>query len=356
MITFHSILFSLFFSVGHTRQQLPEKEPRLFSTMPAQFQQSAVLRDTTNERTDRFGNFWGTRFKSTSDASFTPSRSPATRRVAGTPGSAARPSSAVLAETPSSGARDRQEFSVTKPKPTTGFKYQPSPQRSLFQRYLLKEIDHQSCAPTLTVVFDLDETLVSNRRADLPEALLRAFCIDALQAVRKFTGVEVVLWTASTEETGGPVVEQLERQGKIFDDVIFRNDLWFTEPMHTKDLRLLGRNMDRVVVFDNAPNCVKLNRFNAVLVDDYHGEDDSADQTLVNVCRIIQTLAQGIEAGSTVPEMLRRFGTENSNGCRTVYYALPDNWKNANLRDISPVMVPPQGKFFKITKQRLLSQ
>ena len=74
---------------------------------------------------------------------------------------------------------------------------------------------------------------------------------------------------------------QLSAQGSVFHDVIFRNDAWFTEPYHAKDLRLLGRNMDRVVIFDNAPNCCKINKAHSVLVEDFTGYYNPGDNTIV---------------------------------------------------------------------------
>lgn len=334
--------------------------------MPSNF----ALRDTTNQ-VQPIGTHWGAR-KPQETTYQTPNRTRQAYRPAsgpafggtpqfgrnigspyqsdnGTPNSTAREAafgfSSQRRATPNSSFNSNSSFK--------SFGVTPSPQRPLFKKYLLRELEPQEKAPLVTVVFDLDETLVSNRRADLPKALLRAYCIDALRAIRNIEGIEIVLWTASTEETGGPVVEQLEEEFKVFDQVIFRSDEWFTEPMHTKDLRLLGRSMDRVIVFDNAPNCVKLNRFNAILVDDYHGGENPHDETLANICKMITILRDGVKSNRTVPDMLRGFATDRSAGVYTVQYQLPEAWRNTDTRNMSPVMVPAQGKFFKVTQEHL---
>lgn len=220
--------------------------------------------------------------------------------------------------------------------------------KNLFESspYLLRTLTEEDNV-LLTVVLDLDETLVSNRRLDLPAAILRPYVLDALNALRQLSGVEVVMWTASTEETATPVVRQLSARGTVFDDVIFRNDAWFTEPYHTKDLRLLGRPMDRVVVFDNAPNCCKMNKHNSVLVEDFTGFFNAADNTLINLFRIVEVLVRDIRGGSTVQESLESLAEEQAI-CRRVQYELPEAWRRVNIAELHPLQVPPHGTFFKV--------
>jgi hypothetical protein len=200
---------------------------------------------------------------------------------------------------------------------------------------------------TLTVVLDLDETLVNNRRLDLPNAILRPYVLEALNALRQLEGVEVVMWTASTEETAAPVVRQLSAQGTVFHDVIFRNNAWFTEPYHAKDLRLLGRPMDRVVIFDNAPNCCKINKSHSVLVEDFTGYYNPCDNTLINLYRIAEVLARDVRAGSSVPECLARLADEEAI-CTRVDFELPATWRHVNVEELHPLRVPPHGTFFKV--------
>eukprot|EP00742_Colponemidia_sp_Colp-10_P017788 GILJ01020496.1.p1 GENE.GILJ01020496.1~~GILJ01020496.1.p1 ORF type:complete len:294 (-),score=49.90 GILJ01020496.1:471-1352(-) len=219
----------------------------------------------------------------------------------------------------------------------------------ILQTYLLPSLETLDRRIELTVIFDLDETLVSNRRMDLPSAILRPYALHMLNAMRQIAGLEIVLWTASTKETAAPVVHQLHERGIVFDELIFRNDAWFTEPVHTKDLRLLGRDMNRVVVFDNAANCVKLNTGNAVLVEDFMGSTDPQgrhDGSLVNLYYIVDILVNNCVLGNSVQETLATLAVEGQL-CRNIYYQLPEAWAGANLRETAPLMVPPHGKYVR---------
>ena len=122
----------------------------------------------------------------------------------------------------------------------------------------------------LTVVFDLDETLVSNRRPGLSSATPRHYLMHMFHILRELA--EIVLWTASTEETGKHVLHQIDPKGEFFHHIIYRNSDWFTEGTHTKDLTLLGRSMDKVIIVENTPNCCKFNQQNAIMVEDFTGD------------------------------------------------------------------------------------
>ncbi|ORC84600.1 uncharacterized protein TM35_000431680 [Trypanosoma theileri] len=224
--------------------------------------------------------------------------------------------------------------------------------KPLFQNYLLPQFEAHETCPTLTVVFDLDETLVCNRDMNLSAAILRPYCLHVLNALRHMKGLEVVLWTASTKETASPVVEQLSGSGPVFDEVIYRSDLWFTEPLHTKDLRLLGRDMDRLLIIDNAANCCKLNPQNALLAEDFHGLRREDDATLVNVYYIIERVLKRCQEGIAVKDAIRKLSTEGFL-CSSIILELPEAWKKLPLREIAPLKVPPHGRFTRAHREPL---
>jgi hypothetical protein len=124
-----------------------------------------------------------------------------------------------------------------------------------------------------TIVFDLDETLCCNRGPG--RAVLRPGCLDLLKSLRALSTpqrpIEVILWTASVESLARTVLVRLDPDGTIFTDLIFRDKRWFKETGYTKDLRLLGRDMERVVIIENSPMSVTLNRQQAILVKDFMG-------------------------------------------------------------------------------------
>ncbi|KAK7195764.1 NLI interacting factor-like phosphatase [Novymonas esmeraldas] len=215
--------------------------------------------------------------------------------------------------------------------------------KPLFPRTLLTEGPDDG--RLLTLVLDLDETLVFNRDARQSAAVLRPYCLHVLNALRHMTELEIVLWTASTKETASHVVKQLHQTGIIFDDIVFRNNMWFTQPIHTKDLRLLGRNMDRVLIVDNSVGCCKLHPRNSLLVEDFHGVRRRSDAALVNVYYVVDALLSMMRKGATpVSEGLRSLAARGQL-CHSVNYDLPEMFRCVPLAEVPELKRPPLGRF-----------
>eukprot|EP01059_Diplonema_ambulator_P025460 TRINITY_DN42510_c0_g1_i1.p1 TRINITY_DN42510_c0_g1~~TRINITY_DN42510_c0_g1_i1.p1 ORF type:complete len:348 (+),score=102.54 TRINITY_DN42510_c0_g1_i1:70-1044(+) len=126
------------------------------------------------------------------------------------------------------------------------------------------------------VVFDLDETIVYAREGPL---MMRPHAEDLLKSVGEVT--EVAFWTAGERSYAKAVTAELEKKiwGKtpsgVIKHLITRNKSWFDEEDYTKDLNLLGRNMNDVLIVENTPDCVRLNPKNAIIVEDFEGAHDT---------------------------------------------------------------------------------
>ena len=177
----------------------------------------------------------------------------------------------------------------------------------------LSSKQNQHKRPILTVVLDLDETLIYNRfgfgkRSVRPH--LRPYLIPFLLSVPHHL-VEVVIWTASTPQTARDVVTHILKEvqnflaemdhednsssakflnhsrSRLIDHLIARNSYWYLSPQtegitpseyppttfqyHTKDLRLLGRDLKKVLMVENSLHCCKLQPKNCVIVKDFCG-------------------------------------------------------------------------------------
>jgi hypothetical protein len=214
----------------------------------------------------------------------------------------------------------------------------------------------------LTLVFDLDETLVFNRHTDDRPATLRPHVIDVLAALRQDPRIEIVLWTASTRETALPVVEQLEQQGSVFHEIIVRDNRWYFDALtyedgmnmpvvYTKDLRRLGRNTNRVVIVENWDWAVRLQPSNAILVENFEGQSGE-DRTLLNLLPVVQHLINHIEEGGVVADALnnRHERLESLLGIQNIL--LPNSWQGVDLFEHHRLLWPPHGPFVKLFSNR----
>eukprot|EP01059_Diplonema_ambulator_P014129 TRINITY_DN24987_c0_g1_i1.p1 TRINITY_DN24987_c0_g1~~TRINITY_DN24987_c0_g1_i1.p1 ORF type:complete len:311 (+),score=51.30 TRINITY_DN24987_c0_g1_i1:44-934(+) len=149
----------------------------------------------------------------------------------------------------------------------------------------------------VTVILDLDETLIYARNGplyarphlDLLFGLLKDHC-------------ETVVWTAGIKAYAQCIIKNIDPSG-VIEHCIYRHKKWFSgRPGYQKDLKMLGRNMDNVLIVENTPDCVRGNPENGIVVQDYEGDTASIDSTIPRLTKFIAGL---IGSGLTVPEYLR---------------------------------------------------
>jgi len=147
----------------------------------------------------------------------------------------------------------------------------------------------------LTVALDIDETLLSARG---PAVLLRPGLQGFLDGLRAL-GCEIIIWTASERNWGIHVVSLFDPLNLI-PHRIYRDTSWWNSKSNTKDLRRLGRSMDRVLILENSPYSVWMNKNHAILIPDYF-RDDPRDGALGATLHVIAAL---LASGLPVPAFL----------------------------------------------------
>lgn len=160
----------------------------------------------------------------------------------------------------------------------------------------------------LSVVLDIDETLVYARDGPVfVRPHLRAF-LDACEELR----CEIIVWTAGSASYVNPILHAIAdscRRGTWFHQIISRHRRWFREDCDregngVKDLQLLGRPLDRVVLIENNPVSVMRQPASSILVEDYLRPND-ADDALLAVCAVLRRAVRSMGGGAgTSPGLL----------------------------------------------------
>lgn len=138
----------------------------------------------------------------------------------------------------------------------------------------------------LCLALDLDETLVYARNGPVH---FRNFAKDLLRELHSMD-VEVIVWTAGEREYAHSVIEQLDPLGTIQHCVYRHHKWWDGRPGYTKDLRALGRDMRRVLLVDNTPDCLADQPGNGLLVSDFEGR--GADNVLRSLLQVVDRLVE----------------------------------------------------------------
>jgi hypothetical protein len=137
--------------------------------------------------------------------------------------------------------------------------------------------------PRLTVVLDLDETLVRLREGPMyvrPHAKL------LFETLKALPNIEVIIWTCATDKYARRALERVP--SAWWHHIISRDGRWYQDHAPAvKNLAWLGRDLDRCIAIDNCPVAVSANPDNCIVVQDIPECLPMVDDTLRYVTEAI---------------------------------------------------------------------
>jgi len=164
-----------------------------------------------------------------------------------------------------------------------------------------------------TLVLDLDETLIHyvDVDSDTEESyfLIRPFCKQFLKELSHF--YEIVIFTAGVEEYANWVVDQLDPDGSMISQRLYRQHTINRSktqplPLIIKDLSKIGRPLERTIIVDNIADNFILQKDNGIFIKTWYS--DKNDKALRD---LIPLLKQFVEHEvKDVRLSLRRFRDE----------------------------------------------
>lgn len=190
-----------------------------------------------------------------------------------------------------------------------------TPSSPLSEGFLIPAAD-PSFADKLVVVLDLDETLVSSRSTG---AIVRPGTDLLLQTLKG--RCELIVWTAGLREYALDVIRQIDPYSAINHCVYRLSTWWNGKSGCVKDIRMLGRPLQRTVFIDNTPDVFQANPDNSILVSDFDGTGSATDRVLVTLADVFEEVFRRFP-NPTAADVLsshhiktRKIPLDNGTGC-----------------------------------------
>eukprot|EP00826_Nyctotherus_ovalis_P015884 TRINITY_DN14552_c0_g2_i14.p1 TRINITY_DN14552_c0_g2~~TRINITY_DN14552_c0_g2_i14.p1 ORF type:complete len:204 (+),score=41.23 TRINITY_DN14552_c0_g2_i14:372-983(+) len=157
--------------------------------------------------------------------------------------------------------------------------------------------------PDLTLVLDLDETLVHSSLAPITEdddqitirkgatditvyVSIRPWARELLQKLAKY--YEIVVFTASEKNYADRVMQLLDPDKKLVKYRLYRDSCVSCNQVLVKDLNVLGRDLTKTVIIDNNPSSFAFQNENGILIRSYRGNKN--DTALLCLTEILEQI------------------------------------------------------------------
>lgn len=179
------------------------------------------------------------------------------------------------------------------------------PSQSQHSPLQLKDIPPKTrSTPEATLVLDLEETLMFSSLNVIEDAqftfhtafqdnqykvhvILRPHLKEFLQSMCKV--YELFVYTCAKKEYAEKILDILDPQRKLFRHRLFQDDCACVLGHYIKDLSILGRDLAKTVVLDNAPHTYPYHLMNTIPIKSWSGE--SADRELHKLISYLEKLS-----------------------------------------------------------------
>ena len=148
-------------------------------------------------------------------------------------------------------------------------------------------------------MLDLDETLVyfqkdiylynNNYASNInPTLILRPGLFEFLNKMKPL--YELVLFSFGTKDYVDYILSIIEKNGKIFEYVLYRQHATYEKGDYVKNLSLLGRDLKRIIIVDDIPHVFKLQKNNGLCIKAFYGDVISDRNTLKLLGKILEKI------------------------------------------------------------------
>ena len=143
-----------------------------------------------------------------------------------------------------------------------------------------------------SLILDLDETLIHFKPGNNDEegvVRIRPGVTEFLEEIGQY--YELIVFTTGTQDYADLLIDAVEEDKIYFDHRLYREHATTIDNEIVKDLRNIGRPLDKIIIIDDNPQCFKLQKENGIAIKPFLGEDNY-DKVLFGLIPILKNIAK----------------------------------------------------------------
>jgi Dullard-like phosphatase family protein len=140
-------------------------------------------------------------------------------------------------------------------------------------------------SPPYTLILDLDETLIHSSPSSPLQ--IRPYVSHLLTSLSSH--YELIIFTASVQSYADPIISKIDPLGLI-SHRLYRPHTQLTDNVYLKDLKNMGRQLERVVIVDNMEENFVRQKKNGIRIRDWYGDDH--DRRLLKLATMLKQIAK----------------------------------------------------------------
>ena len=181
-------------------------------------------------------------------------------------------------------------------------------------KFILKKIKDKK----YTLILDLDETLIYAQRnfncqfkkneinINKKRIILRPGLHDFLHEMKLL--FELIIFSSGTSEYVDPIIKIIEKNEKYFDYILYRKHLTLDENgNNVKNLELLGRDLNKVIIIDDIPRYFQLQKENGINIKPFCGNILSDTKTLETLTYALKKIRIDADETKDIRKSLEKY-------------------------------------------------
>ena len=152
---------------------------------------------------------------------------------------------------------------------------------------------HTANPHEFSLVLDLNETLAHFKSTpdNNTEGILkvRPGVSEFLEELSEY--YELIVFTGSNQEHANSLIDAIEEDNIFFEHRFYRQHMIIIGNEFVKDLRRIGRPIDKIIIVDNSPQNYRLQKENGICIKSFWGED-VYDMNLIYLKNILINIAK----------------------------------------------------------------